>query len=1255
MMSQKIKTESVSWTKDQEKAIYSDGKDILVAAAAGSGKTAVLVERIIQKISNENNPVNVDELLVVTFTNASAQEMRHRIGVALEKKIAENPQSRFLRKQLSLLNQASISTIHSFCLDVIKKYYYTIDIDPNFRIVDDTEGVLLRDEAMEALLEEEYGKENNEDFFQVVDIFTSDRSDAPLENLILKLYDFSRSNPDPNEWLLNIPKQYELHEEKTIDELAFIDHLLFDIEMQLLEARRLFQEALAIAQSPLGPYKQIENFQDDIQLVDRLIQAKNESFTALYQQMQTIEFTRLKSSRGDDFEQELVEQAKKCRDKGKAIIQKLKNELFSRKPESFLKDLKEMKKPVETLISLVQKFADKYTKLKRERAVVDFSDLEHLCLAILGEKDEKTKSLKPTEIALSYQKKFKEVFVDEYQDTNMVQEMILQLVKKKGEENGNLFMVGDVKQSIYRFRLAEPKLFLDKYQRFTKEGKNSGLRIDLAQNFRSRKEVLDGTNFIFKQIMGVNVGEIEYDENAELKLGAQYPEDEPYPVEFVLLYKENEGDHDDSAENVEEEDGDLFTKEELELSQLEAKYIAQTIRTLIDERKKIYDPKQKKYRTIQYRDIVILFRSFTWVPQLMEELKQSGIPAYANLSTGYFEAAEISTVLSLLKIIDNPYQDIPLTAVLRSPIVGLTEDDLARIRIHAPKQTFYDAVKNYSELVPKTSQEERIVETIQRFLKQLDEWRTLARTHSLSELIWQIYRDTKFYDYVGGLPGGKQRKANLLALFHRARQYEETSFRGLFRFLRFVERIEDRGSDLGEARALGEQEDVVRIMTIHSSKGLEFPVVFVAGLGRSFNTTDLKIPYLLDKEFGFAVKYVNPQKQITYPSIFQLAILRKKKLELIAEEMRILYVALTRAKEKLYLIGSTNNLEKELANWQKHVNKTSWLLADYDRFTSKNYLNWIGAALIRHRDGEKLRQVEKMAENKEISDHSSIWKITMLSEEEIEDSMQKEKDDTNWLSYVKEGVPVPSESKYKKQIEEQLNWTYRYQSSTFHRSKQSVSELKRLKEMRDEQSSDEFIRSFKQATFTRPKFLQEKKLSPTEKGTAMHMVMQHIDLRHLPTKQSIIELIEELQEKELLTSEEANHIEVDRILGFFETDVGRRLINAQWVKREIPFSFALDPKEIYQDWQEGKGDPVFIQGIIDCLFKDEKGNVLIDYKTDSITDRFKNGFPSAIPVLLSRYQTQIQMYKRAIEEIIQEKIDECYLFFFDGSHLLKID
>lgn len=1246
------KPAEVNWTDDQWKAIMAKDQDILVAAAAGSGKTAVLVERIIQKIIASEDPIDVDELLVVTFTNASAAEMRHRIGEALEKEIAKNPSSHRLRRQLSLLNKASISTLHSFCLEVIRKYYYLIDIDPSFRIADSTEGDLLRDEVLDELFEDEYGKENNESFYKVVDTFTNDRSDSALQDLIQKLYEFSRSHPAPNKWLDNVIELYQVDELTTIDHLPFIDVLRFDIVLGLQGAKEMLEEAYEICKLPGGPAPRAENYLDDIAIVDRLLRASEISWTELYEEMNAWSFSRAKSCRGDEYDKTLLKNADDLRKGAKKAIEKLKEELFTRKPESFLKDLREMKDIIQTLVELTKKFSNRMAKIKTEKGLVDFSDLEHFCLQILMDSDKNGEDPQPSSAGLTYRQQFKEVLVDEYQDTNMVQETILKLVTADGEYDGNLFMVGDVKQSIYRFRLAEPNLFLSKYNRFHPEGEGTGLRIDLSKNFRSRFEVLAGTNFLFKQIMGTAVGEIEYDEQAELVKGASYPEDEAYPVELVLINQADESV--DSNEEDKESLTEEFDKVELEQSQLEARFMARQIKRLIEEKKPIFNPKTGTYRPIQYRDIVILLRSMPWAPEIMEQFKLEGIPIYANLSTGYFDATEIAIMLSLLKVIDNPYQDIPLASVLRSPICKLDEEDLSTIRIHSKHGTFYEAVKNFTLNKPSI-ENEQLHETLSLFIENLNHWRGLARKGSLSDLIWQLYRDTYFYDFVGGLPGGKQRQANLRAFYDRARQYEETSFRGLFRFLRFIERMQERGDDLGTARALSEQEDVVKLMTIHSSKGLEFPVVFVAGLSRKFNLMDIHHSYMFDKEFGFATKYVNAEKRITYPSLPQLAFKRKKKLETISEEMRVLYVALTRAKEKLILVGSVKNAEKMLSKWGKTLQHTEWLLKDSLKVKATSYLDWIGPSIIRHQCCESLYS-DQLSRNplipNEIVKHPSSWCVQVIEKESlVKITETNEEQAEDWIKQIKEGEMVPLRSDENREIYDRLTYQYPYYESTINRSKQSVSELKRFYEIRDDAASTELIQKYNKPIFNRPRFMREKALSPAERGTAMHMVMQHISLEAAPTKDSVQQLLEDMVRKELLTKEQVEAINPKQVLQLFSTEIGLKMLGAKKVQREVPFSMAVHAEELYSN----KGDDtILVQGVIDCIIENNEGIFLLDYKTDGIHDRYKGGFEQAKPILEKRYKVQIDLYEKALKQILKREVVGKFLYFFDGGHILKM-
>lgn len=1293
MMGLKPKPEGSRWTDEQWKAITARGNNILVAAAAGSGKTAVLVERIIQLITDRNQPVDVDQLLVVTFTNAAAQEMRQRIGQALEKALMKEPHSQHLRRQLALLNRAQISTLHAFCLSVVRQYYYLLDLDPRFRLANETEAELLKEEVLEELLEEEYGRPDNEQFLALVDSYTSDRGDGELAALINKVYTFSRSHPNPDIWLNQMAAMYEVKADQTLDELPWGRELLRSVRRDVEGCLSLLKQAIAWSKAPDGPAGYAEQLQEELEQIERLSHAP--SWEAMRDAFLQVEIGRLKPLR-TEVNPDLQEKVKKARETVKKQLKKLES-LFQGSTQELLDDLARLAPHVQTLVRLVRTFGERYWLVKKARGLVDFNDLEHLALALLSggsSQMNQTESLRgepnfpesggergddwfPSAIAQQFRHQFAEILVDEYQDTNMVQETILQLLSR----GNNLFMVGDVKQSIYRFRLAEPNLFLAKYKTFTPDGKGPGLRIDLSKNFRSRPEVLEGTNFLFYQLMDEEVGEIDYDEQAALKAGSQYPEQKARPVELLVINKGEPVETDGEEEQAKEE--------ELETAQLEARLIARQIKALIEEAYQVLDKESGEMRNITYRDMVILMRSMPWAPVMMEELGAAGIPVYAELSTGYFEAVEISTMLSILKVIDNPDQDIPLAAVLRSPLVGLTENELAQVRLQQKQGSYYTAFKTACQTLAETS----LGQKLNRFYEQLQIWRARAREGALAELIWQIYRETGYYDYVGGLPGGKERQANLRALYDRARSFESTSFRGLYRFLRFIDRLEDRGDDLGAARALGEQEDVVRLMTIHKSKGLEFPVVFVAGLGQLFNSRHLSSSVLLHKELGFGLRFVDPEARLAYPTLSQLALKERLKREMLAEEMRILYVALTRAREKLYLIGSVRDGAKTLSRWQGALNHPEWCLPSHERMQATSYLDWVGPAVMRHQEGrtwyrldgsELSMDLDQPEGPAEVVAHPSRWKTVLVERYQLEDGngSGQSTDGVDWQA-VAEGRHVASRSAWHDEIVHRLSWTYPFKAAESLRSKQAVTEVNRLWQDQEHAAFNlggasgslaPMDAGFPFSLTQRPRFMQqEETLSAAERGNVIHLVMQHVNLKEPVTPDSVHRLLENMMAKELLTSKEAEQVDVETIVSFFSSPVGQRLQQASFVLREVPFSFGLPAREVYR-LKEGPSTPhfsttsgdnlnqlpkasedvVLIQGVVDCLFRDEQGLVLLDYKTDTISGRFSGGFEEARPYLLSRYRTQLRLYCRAVEEIWQEQVDEVYLYFFDGGHLLQV-
>jgi len=1290
------KPDTPKWTDRQWQAITAGGQDILVAAAAGSGKTAVLVERIIRRITDEDDALDVDRLLVVTFTDAAAAEMRVRIGEALEKELAKRPDSLALKRQLTLVNKANISTFHSFCLSVLRRHYYLIDLDPAFRIADSIEIELLQEEVLADLFEEEYEKSrtgHDESFYRLVDCYSNDRSDLPLQRLVLKLYSFARSNPWPREWLAEIAANYRVEAGANNEDIPWVKELQRQAVRKLIGLRDLLVKALAICQKPGGPTPYLPNIQEELAQLEEIISAGEKSWNDLAQALHGSRFNRVNAVRGKNYDQDLKEQAGQMRNKAKDRVREFAGGLFSRPLEDYLADLGQMAPVVERLVKLLVDFDRVFREAKKERGIIDYGDMEHFSLAILLDPSSTYGRVVPSSASLEYRQKFLEVLVDEYQDTNMVQETILCLIAG-GQGRGNLFMVGDVKQSIYRFRLAEPELFLGKHKEFRQNlgQRGAGLLIDLAHNFRSRQEILAGTNYIFKQLMDEAVGEIAYDGDAELVFGAKdYPDAGACPVELLVIDRQgvglaedrgsclDSGEWEDAGEEEVREQGetdsqgeretdmnsgaDALDLEELEVMELEARLLAEKIKELTGANGsapfQVYDRKLTRMRPVNYRDMVILLRaSKGWAPAILEELKRQGIPAYAELTTGYFEATEVAVVMSLLKVIDNPYQDIPLAAVLRSPLVGLSGDQLAQIRLKEQQKNFYEAVTAYLMLREKERDEE-ICQKLTSFNNRLREWRTRSRQGSLADLIWQIYLETGYYDFVGGMPGGNQRQANLKALYHRGRQYEATSFRGLFSFLRFVERLQERGGDFGTARALGEQEDVVRVTTIHKSKGLEFPVVFLAGMGKRFNSQDLHQRFLFHKKLGFGSKLVDPEKRIILPTLLYLALRERLELELLAEEMRLLYVALTRAKEKLFLVGAVKDFAAELTKWQGQLSCTQWLLPDSDRASCKSYLDWVGRALVRHRDTAILRQSDGEDIFSETYHHPSRWQVAVYAAGDLAQG-------GTGLNTVREDIAstimncrqVAGMGPYQDEVKKRLNWSYGHPHATKHMAKLTVSEIKRqweatlLMEEEDGRSLDTLVERLAE----RPRFLQSKKLSQAEKGTAMHQVMQHLELDRESSLVKLENQLADMVRREVLTPEQAATVQVEHLLGFLESELGRRLIDAARVEREIPFSLALPAAEVILEWGAGSTEveQVLVQGVMDCVFFEDDGLVLLDYKTDAIEGWYAGGFNEATPILKERYRLQMELYSKAIEKIWQKPIKDKYLYFFDGGHLLKL-
>ena len=1263
----------VKWTPEQESAIMSPkdsnlgAQTLLVAAAAGSGKTAVLVERIITRLKDMENPLSVQELMVVTFTKAAAAEMSARIGVALAKAMESTDDKALqarLERQLNLLPSAHISTLHSFCQWVIRSYFYKLDIPPTARIGNEAEMALLKQEVLENLLKEAY-EHNTYGIFDLSDFFSDDKSDAGLQDKVLSLYEFAMSQSNPDGWMRHAVEPYKAAQEQDLRDTLWGRAMWVDQQAEIDRIADRIEQMEPLLESPVGPKKWDKVYQEQLAALAQLKGAQTWSdMVDVCRNLDTFtkaSFTSLgKALEKGEVDGALADEFKSLGSQNKDSLKGMKNGLFHIDESVLQQQFKDQYPLIHNLVELTIAFHKAYDEAKKEQGIMDFSDLEHLCLALLVEPGTEDDP-QPSEVALELQDTFKEIMVDEYQDTNGVQETIINLISRVD----NRFYVGDVKQAIYSFRMADSSLFMNKYNTYGLMNNAVERRIDLAKNFRSHENILTTTNFIFYQIMTQEAAELDYGEKESLIPG-RIVEEAPSDwvggaVELHLL--------DTSDTNRSDEtDGDSETAgDEPENNERELDFIIQKIKELHASKKQVQNA-DGSFRQIQWRDFAILRRSLAgWGTRAVSAMRQAGIPAVVNERDGYFEAQEIQLLLSLLQIIDNPEQDLPMAAVLHSGLVGLDANELGALRL-----TGDGSLWSVMPLYAERAQDEQLLQ----FIAHIERWRTLSRRHGVADLLWDIYEILDYVNYVGAMPNGLVRRANVMALYERAKGFESSGFRGLFRFLRFVESLRDSNQDMAVANVVTEADDVVRLMTIHKSKGLEFPVVFLSGVQKKFNTMDFNSPLLVDKNGGIGLKGYYPDIRVSYPSMPWLYCKSIKSDAMKAEEQRILYVALTRARDKLFLTGYINKeikKEKGVGAHIKHAALTQTQALGADLIKAGNsYLHWLLIAFARHLDGgAPLRNIIELEgeTNFDLLDRQCQVKVEIHDGSLYGDLDYKADVDETTINTVRvlgkvNDVELPEE------IVQRFAFTYPNLVAAKTTAKISVSELKRRFAERDAEAVSATDISMQQkpviscditedttgenaildtsiptisgteladSVFGRKPLAiaaADEVVTGAQWGTLMHEAMQWLPVKKY-TQKSMTDMLDSLQVEGKFSDEERSLLSDRSLYGFFNSDLGQRLIASKRVERELPFSMLFDGNRVYPGVENG--ERLFLQGIIDTAFVEDGQWVLVDYKTD----RVKSG-----DELIRRYKIQMDLYKEALERLTNMPVKASYIYSF---------
>lgn len=1202
---------NMAWTNEQQAAIDSRGQTLLLSAAAGSGKTAVLVERIIRRLLDKEYPIDITELLVVTFTKAAAAEMRDRIGTALMKALSETKDPR-VERQLALLPSAQISTLHAFCQHVIRKYFYTIDLDPAFSIAGEEELNLLRRQVLEDVFLSYYEDDEKASIlYPLADMFGSDRGDDILMDTVSRMYTYARSLAWPEHWLKEAARAYDVAPDAVIDDMVWAGPIKDAVRRILEEDAHLYDGVLYHLRQREAFAPACDTFVAEQAALRQAAQAR--SWNDLSRFVRAIDFPRLKSLRKlSDDDKAVWERCKKVRDDVKKdVIKTLQSVYFSATPEEWLDGMRAMKPVMDGLVTLTLDFAKAYGAAKKEKGWIDFSDLEHFCLQILLAPDASPEHPVPSAAAEELRSQYEEVFIDEYQDTNGVQELITRLVS--GEDNR--FMVGDIKQSIYRFRLADPTLFLEKYQSFSRDEKAVQRCIDLGRNFRSVPVVLDAVNAVFSRAMTAEAAGMDYGEREKLYAGRQAPDDERWiggPVEVDIVPTPSDEEDDDGSTAFEKE----------------CRFIAGRIGELLASGR-MAARKDGTLEPLSYRHIVVLLRSMAGKADvLIQALQEGGIPSYAEQSGGYFAAVEVQVMLALLRCIDNPEQDLAMAAVLRSPLVGLDETALAGVRL-AGDGTLWQNLPAFVASLPDGVDEK---EDLQQFMAAFDSWRTYSRRHGVAELLQRLYDDTAYVDFVGAMPGGDVRQANLKALYDRARQYEEAGFRGLFRYLQLMDKMKEDGLDLAPAKVVSEKEDVVRIMSIHKSKGLEFSVVFVADMGKAFNRRDTQDQILFHNRLGIGLKQYDPEWRMSYPTLIWSGIAAQLRWEGTAEEERILYVAMTRARDQLIMTGHSSHIDRDWQRWTSRLNPAQ----------AKSYFDWVMPAALApfgaKADADYARPGAAWQD--------AVWQVRIAKAVPAGTVEEGAYDGEPRLEALRRGdltgTPVPS------WLDEQLSWQYAYPQAVRTAAKFSVSEVKRrYQELHSDELQDEAALSVPAAAVippapgeddafaALPPWLagEEAAVSGAQRGTALHKALQYITPAADQTTATLRREIDAFVRQGLLSREEAKLVYVPVLAAFCQSDIGRRMAESPELHREYPFTVLLAGGDPLPETETG--EQILIQGVIDCLFREDDAWILVDYKSDRLetADAFRR-----------RYAVQLALYKRAVEQITHRPVEETYIY-----------